>query len=83
MPFWHEWFFELRDLFKENSYVEMDYPTGMRTRTGSLRYRKNVGYRKHIRFVSNLTEFVVGCIRQLWHVQFRQFLDQQPERYFR
>lgn len=61
----------------------MDYPTGMRTRAGCLRYRQNVGYRKYIWFVGDVAEFDVGCIRQLWHVRLRQFLDQQPERRLR
>jgi len=53
----------LCDLFKENTYVEMDYPTGMRTRPRSLRYRQNVWHgRLVVRFVGNITELVVRRI---------------------
>ena len=53
----------LRDLFKENTYVEMDYPSGMRTCSGSLRYRQNVWHGRFlVRFVGNLAELVVRRI---------------------
>ncbi len=63
----------LRDLFKENTYVEMDYPSGMRTRPRSLRHRQQDG-QLVVRLVGYVAEFVVGCVRQLWHVKFRKLL---------
>lgn len=66
----------LRELFKENTYVEMDYPPGMRPCPGGLRHRQDG--QLVVRLVGNVAEFVVGCLRQLRHVWFRQLIDQQP-----
>lgn len=61
----------LCDLFKENTYVEMDYPSGMRTRPGCLRHRQNVRHERFIRIVGDVAELIVWRIRQLWHVRVR------------
>jgi hypothetical protein len=69
--------FVLRELFKENTYVEMDYPSGMRSCPDGLRYRQDG--QLVVRLFGNVAEFVVRCVGQLRHVRFRKLVVQQPE----
>lgn len=58
----------------------MDYPSGMRPGSGSLRHRQD-GQQQFLRFVGDLAELLLRRIGQLRHVRLRQFLFQQPEQF--